>query len=99
MWRVGLTYITQKGRKLYRSYRGLKVGDAFSGPCNRTMERGNHATPLILLSFSCDCHNLSYIPSWLSAPQDNRNKNVEDILILSGDHLYRMDYMDFVQVG
>ncbi|KAL6995708.1 Glucose-1-phosphate adenylyltransferase large subunit 2, chloroplastic/amyloplastic [Sarracenia purpurea var. burkii] len=26
-----------------------------------------------------------------------KNKNVEHIVILSGDHLYRMDYMDFVQ--
>ncbi|KAF4356537.1 hypothetical protein G4B88_026097 [Cannabis sativa] len=26
-----------------------------------------------------------------------KTKNVENILILSGDHLYRMDYMDFVQ--
>lgn len=30
--------------------------------------------------------------------QDAKNKDVEHILILSGDHLYRMDYMDFVQV-
>lgn len=30
--------------------------------------------------------------------QDAKNKNVEHILILSGDHLYRMDYLDFVQV-
>ncbi|KAL8216118.1 hypothetical protein R6Q57_022955 [Mikania cordata] len=29
--------------------------------------------------------------------EDAKNKNVESILILSGDHLYRMDYMDFVQ--
>eukprot|EP00262_Sarcandra_glabra_P001335 TRINITY_DN11382_c0_g1_i1.p1 TRINITY_DN11382_c0_g1~~TRINITY_DN11382_c0_g1_i1.p1 ORF type:complete len:530 (+),score=70.92 TRINITY_DN11382_c0_g1_i1:139-1590(+) len=29
--------------------------------------------------------------------EDNRNKDIEDVLILSGDHLYRMDYMDFVQ--
>ncbi|KAJ8486179.1 hypothetical protein OPV22_018664 [Ensete ventricosum] len=28
---------------------------------------------------------------------DNRNKNIEYILIISGDQLYRMDYMDFVQ--
>ncbi|KAI0524715.1 hypothetical protein KFK09_004098 [Dendrobium nobile] len=33
--------------------------------------------------------------SWVF--EDNRNKNIEHILILSGDHLYRMDYMDFVQ--
>lgn len=33
--------------------------------------------------------------SWLI--EDNKNKNVEDVVILSGDHLYRMDYMDFVQ--
>ncbi|EYU41519.1 hypothetical protein ABFS82_07G028300 [Erythranthe guttata] len=26
-----------------------------------------------------------------------RSKDIEDVLILSGDHLYRMDYMDFVQ--
>ena len=30
--------------------------------------------------------------------QDAKNKSIEHILILSGDHLYRMDYMDFVQV-
>uniref|UniRef100_A0A9I9CPH3 Glucose-1-phosphate adenylyltransferase n=1 Tax=Cucumis melo TaxID=3656 RepID=A0A9I9CPH3_CUCME len=29
--------------------------------------------------------------------EDARSKNIEDVLILSGDHLYRMDYMDFVQ--
>ncbi|KAG5044843.1 hypothetical protein JHK86_014249 [Glycine max] len=32
-----------------------------------------------------------------TADADAKNKNVEHILILSGDHLYRMDYMDFVQ--
>ncbi|OMO61247.1 Trimeric LpxA-like protein [Corchorus capsularis] len=30
-------------------------------------------------------------------PADARSKDIEDVLILSGDHLYRMDYMDFVQ--
>lgn len=29
--------------------------------------------------------------------EDTKNKNLEHILVLSGDHLYRMDYMDFVQ--
>ncbi|XAR61736.1 Glucose-1-phosphate adenylyltransferase [Bertholletia excelsa] len=29
--------------------------------------------------------------------EDTKAKDVEHILILSGDHLYRMDYMDFVQ--
>ncbi|CAL5337704.1 unnamed protein product [Camellia sinensis] len=29
--------------------------------------------------------------------RDERSKDVEDVVILSGDHLYRMDYMDFVQ--
>lgn len=28
---------------------------------------------------------------------DAKSKDIEDVLILSGDHLYRMDYMDFVQ--
>ncbi|CAA2995052.1 glucose-1-phosphate adenylyltransferase large subunit 3, chloroplastic amyloplastic [Olea europaea subsp. europaea] len=29
--------------------------------------------------------------------EDPRSKDIEDVLILSGDHLYRMDYMEFVQ--
>ncbi|KAI4336860.1 hypothetical protein L6164_015337 [Bauhinia variegata] len=29
--------------------------------------------------------------------EDAKHKNIEHILILSGDHLYRMDYMNFVQ--
>ncbi|KAI4378876.1 hypothetical protein MLD38_016298 [Melastoma candidum] len=29
--------------------------------------------------------------------EDARSKDIEDVLILSGDHLYRMDYMDFIQ--
>ncbi|KAH9572967.1 hypothetical protein CY35_02G180100 [Sphagnum magellanicum] len=29
--------------------------------------------------------------------EDAKNQDVENVLILSGDHLYRMDYMDFVQ--
>ncbi|KAG6785758.1 hypothetical protein POTOM_007342 [Populus tomentosa] len=29
--------------------------------------------------------------------EDARTKNVEHVLILSGDHLYRMNYMEFVQ--
>ncbi|KAF2309480.1 hypothetical protein GH714_003183 [Hevea brasiliensis] len=29
--------------------------------------------------------------------EDPRSKEIEDVLILSGDHLYRMDYLDFVQ--
>ncbi|KAG0581630.1 hypothetical protein KC19_4G267000 [Ceratodon purpureus] len=33
--------------------------------------------------------------SWLI--EDTRNEDVEHVLILSGDHLYRMDYMDFIQ--
>ncbi|KAI7984338.1 hypothetical protein LOK49_LG15G00773 [Camellia lanceoleosa] len=31
-----------------------------------------------------------------TADADARSKDIEDVLILSGDHLYRMDYMDFV---
>ncbi|CAK9870875.1 unnamed protein product [Sphagnum jensenii] len=29
--------------------------------------------------------------------EDVKNKDVEDVIILSGDHLYRMDYLKFVQ--
>ncbi|KAI3440984.1 Glucose-1-phosphate adenylyltransferase [Psidium guajava] len=33
--------------------------------------------------------------AWLF--EDAKHRNIENILILCGDHLYRMDYMDFVQ--
>ncbi|KAH7293799.1 hypothetical protein KP509_28G042900 [Ceratopteris richardii] len=33
--------------------------------------------------------------TWLF--EDAKNTDIEHVLILSGDHLYRMDYMDFVQ--
>ncbi|KAI5059138.1 hypothetical protein GOP47_0025457 [Adiantum capillus-veneris] len=33
--------------------------------------------------------------TWLF--EDAKNTEIEHVLILSGDHLYRMDYMDFVQ--
>ncbi|GLU02885.1 hypothetical protein SLE2022_201180 [Rubroshorea leprosula] len=29
--------------------------------------------------------------------EDAKNRNIENVLILCGDHLYRMDYMDFIQ--
>lgn len=29
--------------------------------------------------------------------EDARSKDIEDVLILSGDHLYRMEYMDLIQ--
>ncbi|KAK1316089.1 hypothetical protein QJS10_CPA05g00024 [Acorus calamus] len=32
-----------------------------------------------------------------TADADARHRNIENFLILSGDHLYRMNYMDFVQ--
>jgi glucose-1-phosphate adenylyltransferase len=32
--------------------------------------------------------------SWLLT--DTKNRSIEDVIILSGDHLYRMDYMKFV---
>ncbi|XLR62794.1 hypothetical protein S83_013466, partial [Arachis hypogaea] len=30
--------------------------------------------------------------------KDPRARNIEDVLILFGDHLYRMNYMDLIQV-
>ncbi|GMY27492.1 Trimeric LpxA-like superfamily [Fagus crenata] len=38
-----------------------------------------------------------FCPGPISNVKDARSKAIEDVLILSGDHLYRMDYMDFVQ--
>ncbi|KAG5536068.1 hypothetical protein RHGRI_023751 [Rhododendron griersonianum] len=37
------------------------------------------------------------LDAFMVTPEDAKKKNVEHILILSGDHLYQMDYMDFVQ--
>ncbi|RWV84576.1 hypothetical protein GW17_00053698 [Ensete ventricosum] len=37
------------------------------------------------------------LTSTRATPANNRNKNIEHIVILSGDQLYRMDYMDLVQ--
>ncbi|KAF9606328.1 hypothetical protein IFM89_024996, partial [Coptis chinensis] len=31
------------------------------------------------------------------APKNAKSKENEDVITLSGDHLYRMDYMDFIQ--
>nr|CAB3493328.1 unnamed protein product [Digitaria exilis] len=47
------------------------------------------------LSKSYDCTNSVAFGNGFV--EDARNKDIEDVLILSGDHLYRMDYMDFVQ--
>ncbi|XP_078170221.1 glucose-1-phosphate adenylyltransferase large subunit 1, chloroplastic/amyloplastic-like [Carex rostrata] len=33
--------------------------------------------------------------AWLF--EDTKSNEIEDVLIFSGDHLYRMDYMDFIQ--
>lgn len=44
--------------------------------------------PLALLQGTADAVR-QY--AWLF--RDIKNRNVEDIVILSGDHLYRMDYM------
>jgi ADP-glucose pyrophosphorylase len=52
---------------------------------------------LITESVGLDLRKL-HLASTLSS-QDAKNQDVENVLILSGDHLYRMDYMDFVQVS
>ncbi|MCL7034535.1 hypothetical protein MKW94_027050 [Papaver nudicaule] len=36
-------------------------------------------------------------PAFRRITWDAKNKNIENIMILSGDHIYRTDYMDFVQ--
>lgn len=38
------------------------------------------------------------LKSFLEFVQDQKMKDVQNILILAGDQLYRMDYMKFVQV-
>ena len=47
------------------------------------------------------CLHIMLLPTlfmFSASMQDAKLRHIENILILSGDHLYRMNYMDFVQV-
>ncbi|PIA30807.1 hypothetical protein AQUCO_05400124v1 [Aquilegia coerulea] len=80
-------------RHLSRAYNfgnGINFGDGFVEVLAATQTQGQ--TGKSWFQGTADAVRQFY---WLF--EDKRSKDIEDVIILSGDHLYRMDYMDFIQ--
>nr|QYS25845.1 ADP-glucose 1-phosphatase III [Fritillaria thunbergii] len=80
-------------RHIYRTYNlgnGVNFGDGFVEVLAATQTPGEAG-----MNWFQGTADAVRQFSWVF--EDHKNKNVENIIILSGDHLYRMDYMDFVQ--
>ncbi|KAF5941745.1 hypothetical protein HYC85_019387 [Camellia sinensis] len=83
---------TSLNRHLVRAYNlggGVTFGDGFVEALAATQTQGE--TGKRWFQGTADAVRQFH---WLF--EDARSKDIEDVLILSGDHLYRMDYMDFV---
>ncbi|KAL1343820.1 hypothetical protein AAHE18_08G005100 [Arachis hypogaea] len=76
--------------RLYSFGNGLSFGDGFVEVLAATQTPGE--TGKKWFQGTADA-----VRQFIWVFEDAKNKNIENILILSGDHLYRMDYMDFVQ--
>ncbi|CAI0437978.1 unnamed protein product [Linum tenue] len=83
---------TSLNRHLARTYfgNGINFGDGFVEVLAATQTAGE--TGLNWFQGTADA-----VRQFIWVFEDAKNRNVENIVILSGDHLYRMDYMDFVQ--
>ncbi|KAB1207302.1 Glucose-1-phosphate adenylyltransferase large subunit 1 [Morella rubra] len=83
---------TSLNRHISRTYfgNGINFGDGFVEVLAATQTPGEAGMKWFQGTADAVRHFL-----WLF--EDAKNRNIENILILSGDHLYRMDYMDFVQ--
>ncbi|KAG0561448.1 hypothetical protein KC19_9G065400 [Ceratodon purpureus] len=83
---------TSLNRHLARTYNFGKInfGDGFVEVLAATQTPGDKGTEWF--QGTADA-----VRQYLWLFEDAKNKVVEDVVILSGDHLYRMDYMDFVQ--
>lgn len=81
-------------RHMYRTYHanGNKFGDGFVEVLAAMQRPGEAGQKWFQGTADAVRHFL-----WLFEDPLPRNKDVENILILSGDQLYRMDYMDLVQ--
>nr|AJG44463.1 ADP-glucose pyrophosphorylase large subunit [Lilium davidii var. unicolor] len=80
-------------RHIYRTYNlgnGINFGDGFVEVLAATQTPGEAG-----MNWFQGTADAVRQFSWVF--EDNKNRNIENIIILSGDHLYRMDYMDFVQ--
>eukprot|EP00252_Welwitschia_mirabilis_P002947 TRINITY_DN1294_c0_g1_i5.p1 TRINITY_DN1294_c0_g1~~TRINITY_DN1294_c0_g1_i5.p1 ORF type:complete len:412 (-),score=79.38 TRINITY_DN1294_c0_g1_i5:863-2098(-) len=80
-------------RHLARTYsfgNGVNFGDGFVEPLAATQTPGEHGKRW----FQGTADAVRQF-TWLF--EDFKTRKIEHFLILSGDHLYRMDYMDFVQ--
>ncbi|CAN6452950.1 unnamed protein product [Victoria cruziana] len=80
-------------RHLARTYNlgnGVNFGDGFVEVLAATQTPGD--TGMNWFQGTADA-----VRQFLWVFEDAKNKKVEHVLILSGDHLYRMNYMDFVQ--
>lgn len=84
---------TSLNRHLARTYNfgnGVNFGDGFVEVLAATQTPGEKG--LDWFQGTADA-----VRQYLWLFEDAKNKVVENVLILSGDHLYRQDYMDFVQ--
>lgn len=79
-------------RHIYRTYHGngINFGDGFVEVLAATQTQGE--TGKNWFQGTADA-----VRQFIWLFEDARNKEIENILILSGDQLYRMDYMDLVQ--
>lgn len=80
-------------RHIARTYsfgNGVNFGDGFVEPLAATQTPGEDGKKW----FQGTADAVRQF-TWLF--EDAKNKHIEHFLILSGDHLYRMDYMDFIQ--
>eukprot|EP01018_Ginkgo_biloba_P016978 Gb_01514 [translate_table: standard] len=76
--------------KAYNFGNGVNFGDGFVEVLAATQTPGEHG-----MNWFQGTADAVRQFTWLF--EDAKNKHIENILVLSGDHLYRMDYMDFVQ--
>lgn len=79
-------------RHIYRTYHGngINFGDGFVEVLAATQTQGE--TGKNWFQGTADA-----VRQFIWLFEDARNKDIENVLILSGDQLYRMDYMDLVQ--
>ncbi|XP_073316363.1 glucose-1-phosphate adenylyltransferase large subunit 2, chloroplastic/amyloplastic-like isoform X2 [Primulina huaijiensis] len=76
--------------RLYNFGNGLNFGDGFVEVLAATQTPGE--TGKRWFQGTADA-----VRQFIWVFEDAKNKKLENILILSGDHLYRMDYMEFIQ--
>ncbi|KAF3435727.1 hypothetical protein FNV43_RR22819 [Rhamnella rubrinervis] len=83
---------TSLNRHLARTYygNGVNFGDGFVEVLAATQTSGE--TGMNWFQGTADA-----VRQFTWVFEDAKNRNIENVLILSGDHLYRMDYTDFLQ--